>query len=103
MIVYAAPTSPTATENAMEVYDHDIKRPRSLSNPIFIEEEQISWPHPNNLEEGEDMPDITSVQEFFVTCSPEVEIQASNTIVHKESSSFNSPTVTNVGDAKNLL
>ena len=82
----------------MEVSEHDIEGPMSLSNLLFVEKEQRSRLHPNNLEESEVMPDITSVQETFVTFLPQVEIQASNKSVHRYGNSFNSPTVTNARD-----
>ena len=78
----------------MRVSENDIEGATSLSNSLFIEEDIRSRPHLNNLKEGEDMPNITSVQETFVTYSPEVEIPASNTSVRKDGNLFNPPTTT---------
>ena len=57
----ATPISLTAAENDMEVSEHIIEGPMSLSNSPFVNEDQRYRPYPNNLEEGGDMPEITSV------------------------------------------
>ena len=56
------PTSPTATKKSMGVSKHDTEGPMSLSTSLFVKEERRSRLSPNNLDEGEDMPHIISVQ-----------------------------------------
>ena len=77
-------TSSTAPDNTMGIPEHGIEGPMVLSNSLFVEEKKRSQPNPTNLEVGEPMPYITYVQETFVTCSPEVEIPASNKSVHRD-------------------
>ena len=59
----------------MDISEHDIEVPISLSNSLFVEEEQQSRPNPNDLEEEDDISHIIYVHETLITCSPEVEIQ----------------------------
>ena len=49
-IIETTPVFSTTTDNDMEIYNHAIEGTMSLSNSLFVEEEQKSWPNPNNLD-----------------------------------------------------